>query len=157
MSGWMPTLAVAATVGAAVANMPPTKAMAPAAPKYRTRRNKLTSSISILVRRGTRARGTLHRVATPDQNLPLPIAAAGGGRPEAEQHTWTFGGAAPVARIRPGTVLEPRGVGFDGPVARAVDVLDEQQSSLVVGTGGVPAVSGAATRTTALPAPPEAP
>src|ERR1700685_3220448 len=27
-------------------------------------------------------------------------------RPEVEQYAWTFGGAAPVARIRPGTVLE---------------------------------------------------
>jgi hypothetical protein len=36
----------------------------------------------------------------------------------------------------PAQRLEPRGVGFDGLVARAVDVLDEQQSSLVVGTGG---------------------
>src|SRR5450755_1573216 len=27
-------------------------------------------------------------------------------RPDAEQFAWTFGGAAPVARIKPGTVLE---------------------------------------------------
>lgn len=27
-------------------------------------------------------------------------------RPEPEQYVWTFGGAAPVARVRPGTVLE---------------------------------------------------
>jgi acetamidase/formamidase len=27
-------------------------------------------------------------------------------RPTAEQYAWTFGGAAPVARISPGTVLE---------------------------------------------------
>jgi acetamidase/formamidase len=27
-------------------------------------------------------------------------------RPTAEQYAWTFGGAAPVARVRPGTVLE---------------------------------------------------
>ena len=27
-------------------------------------------------------------------------------RPAAEQFAWTFGGAAPVARIKPGTVLE---------------------------------------------------
>jgi hypothetical protein len=27
-------------------------------------------------------------------------------RPEPRQFAWTFGGAAPVARIKPGTILE---------------------------------------------------
>ncbi len=36
----------------------------------------------------------------------------------------------------PAKRLKPRGIGFDGLVARAIDVLDEQQSSLLVGTGG---------------------
>jgi hypothetical protein len=78
----------------------------------------------------------------------------------------------------PAKRLKPRGVGFDGLAARAIDVLDEQQSSLVVGTGGddarrwdtparasaiprtssfcVRAVSGVPTRNKALPSPSEA-
>ena len=90
-------------------------------------------------------------------------------------------GAAGVDRTDtsgdPAKRLKPRGVGYDGLVARALDVVDEQQSSLVVGTAMTPgagtpltrastiprtsnfcvsAVSGAPARNTALPPPTEA-